>query len=512
MEQHKGPTRRLTTVLATDVVGYSKMAARDEERAVQLLRQRFDTITALVSDHAGRVFNTAGDALFAEFSSPVEAVRCALEAQEAMATANHRSEEVDRLQLRMGINLGDVIINGSDLLGDGVNVAARLESLAPPGGICVSSNVYEQLVGKLTLGAEDLGEQHVKNIPRPIHAYRLTPEGAPPAAPAPASKGGRARLRMRIVVPALAGLVAIAALAAAATHWLDEPPQVSASVRQARPLVPEDVPFIDDAFKDRIRNVYLPAPPSKALALAEGSNVASYVTQRIDSETARKDALERCTAQLHVVKPNTPANIGCRLYAVEDEVVWTLRSPPMPAQPWVAATRPVPTVQVDPNKVPLISESGRQVVATKYVPGEPAKAFAIGRRGVVYLSWKKASDSGAMRNALELCGAGTGAPCFIYAVGDDVMVHVPATVRIVDVWVPGDLAGVSDVDRHRVEATYVPDGSWRAMAIGANGRIGLGLGLPSEEQAIAQAVRDCEQSGGVECRLAAVGPFKVERR
>ena len=152
---------------------------------MQLLRERFETATSFVQRHDGRVFNTAGDALLAEFASPVEAVRCALEIQEAMQTANALVPETDRLVFRIGINQGDVIVNGTDLLGDGVNVAARLESLASPGGICVSSNVYEQLVGELTLGAEDLGPQHVKNIPRPIHAYRLTPEGARPAAAAP---------------------------------------------------------------------------------------------------------------------------------------------------------------------------------------------------------------------------------------------------------------------------------------------------------------------------------------
>ena len=201
--QQQGNTRRLTTVLATDVVSYSKMTGRNEEHTIRLVRQRFATVTTFVQQHDGRVFNTAGDALLAEFASPVEAVRCAIEVQEAMRTANQLADEADRLQLRIGINLGDVIVSGSDLLGDGVNIAARLESLAPAGGICVSASVYDQLVGKLTLGAEDLGNQQVKNIERPIRAYRLTAEGAPPviASPPPV------RLKARIVIAVLSILV-----------------------------------------------------------------------------------------------------------------------------------------------------------------------------------------------------------------------------------------------------------------------------------------------------------------
>lgn len=174
------PSRRLTTILAMDVVGYSQMTARDEDHAIRIVRQRFATAASFVTQHEGRVFNTAGDAMLAEFPSPVEAVRCALEIQEAMRTANSLADEADCLQLKIGVNLGDVVVSGSDLLGDGVNIAARLESIATAGGVCVSASVYEQLIGKLTLGAEDLGDQHVKNIARPIRAYRLTPQGAPP--------------------------------------------------------------------------------------------------------------------------------------------------------------------------------------------------------------------------------------------------------------------------------------------------------------------------------------------
>src|SRR5689334_20785244 len=206
--------RRLTTIMDIDVVGFSTMSARDEEHALSLLNARMATAQGLVKHHRGRVFKLTGDGLLAEFVSPVEAVRAALEIQEAMRAANDPAGPNDQLVLRIGVNLGDVVESGDDLMGDAVNVAARLESIAKPGGICVSAAVYEQIEGKLTLGAEDLGEQHVKNIPRAIHAYRLTLGGAPVVAARPA--GRRKTTRLAVIFGA-AAVVAVLALGGA---WL----------------------------------------------------------------------------------------------------------------------------------------------------------------------------------------------------------------------------------------------------------------------------------------------------
>ena len=151
--------RRLTTILAIDVVAFSAMSARDEERALALLALRLDSAGTLVRQHRGRVFKMTGDGLLAEFASPVEAVRAAHEIQVAMRSANAGAKADDRLILRIGINLGDVVESGDDLMGDAVNVAVRLESISAPGGICISSSVQEQIVGKLMLAAEDIGEQ-----------------------------------------------------------------------------------------------------------------------------------------------------------------------------------------------------------------------------------------------------------------------------------------------------------------------------------------------------------------
>ncbi len=193
------------------------MSARNEEHALDLLGARMATAEAIMKHHRGRVFKLTGDGLLAQFVSPVEAVRAALEVEEAMRSANATAGPDDQLVLRIGINPGDIVESGDDLMGDAVNVAVRLESIAPYGGVCVSSAVYEQIVGKLILSAEDMGEQHVKNIPRPIHAYRLASGGAtPPIAVAGARPPRKGLHRLAIA----GGAVVAIAIIAIAGIWL----------------------------------------------------------------------------------------------------------------------------------------------------------------------------------------------------------------------------------------------------------------------------------------------------
>ncbi len=173
-----GPVkRRLTAILAADAVGYSARMSENEERALRMLQGHRRLIDSLIADHGGRIVGTAGDSVLAEFGSSVEAVRCAVEIQEALSTRNDSLPAPERMQFRIGINLGDVIVDGSDILGDGVNVASRLESIADPGGICIASSVFDQISGKLNLGFEDIGERSLKNIGRPVRAYRLARTG-----------------------------------------------------------------------------------------------------------------------------------------------------------------------------------------------------------------------------------------------------------------------------------------------------------------------------------------------
>jgi len=167
--------RRLTTILAADVAGYSRLMAADEEATLATLRTYRRIIASLVSKHGGRIFNTAGDAVLAEFASAVEAVRCAVSIQEELAVRNVQRGDDEQMWFRIGVNVGDVMMEGDDLFGDGVNVAARLEGLAEKGGICISGSTFEHVKNKLSVAFSDIGPQTVKNIPEPDSAFRIVP-------------------------------------------------------------------------------------------------------------------------------------------------------------------------------------------------------------------------------------------------------------------------------------------------------------------------------------------------
>jgi adenylate cyclase len=176
--------RRLTTILAADVVGYSRLMEQDEAGTLAALRtRRHDVLMPSVTHHGGRVFKLMGDGVFIEFSSVVNAVECAVDIQKAMQAKNESGPTERPIRLRIGINMGDVVVEGSDLYGDGVNLAARLETLADPGGICISGDVYRHVRSKLNLDFQDMGEQKVKNIAEPVHAYRVKTNGSEPGGP-----------------------------------------------------------------------------------------------------------------------------------------------------------------------------------------------------------------------------------------------------------------------------------------------------------------------------------------
>ena len=193
--------RKLAAILAADVVGYSRLMGLDEEGTLKRLKEhRSALFDPKIVEHRGRIVKTTGDGLLVEFASVVDAVRCAVDVQRGMAERNADVDPDRRIDFRIGINLGDIIIDGNDIYGDGVNIAARLESLAEPGGIYVSRTVRDQVRDKLDFGFEDMGPQSVKNIARPVRVHRVQivglPATAPPAEAKAASvrRGGRGRL------------------------------------------------------------------------------------------------------------------------------------------------------------------------------------------------------------------------------------------------------------------------------------------------------------------------------
>jgi formylglycine-generating enzyme required for sulfatase activity/class 3 adenylate cyclase len=172
--------RRLAAILAADVAGYSKLMGVDEEGTLAALKaSRREIIDPKIAEHRGRIVKTTGDGALVEFSSVVDAVRCAMEIQRAMAARNANTPEDHRIELRIGINVGDVIFDKGDIYGDGVNIAARLETLASPGAICLSDNVHQQIKGKLPFAVSDMGDYQLKNIAQPVHVYGLSLDDAP---------------------------------------------------------------------------------------------------------------------------------------------------------------------------------------------------------------------------------------------------------------------------------------------------------------------------------------------
>jgi class 3 adenylate cyclase len=236
-------TRRLATILAADVVGYSRLMAEDEESTVRTLHAHREIIDRLIARHEGRIFNTAGDSVLAEFGSAVEAVRCATTIQDELRVRNAELPEARRMLFRIGINIGDVIVDGDNLLGDGINVAARLESIAQPGGVCISGGTFDQVKNKLSIGFEDLGPQSVKNIPDPVAAFRITGAPVSVSAAAPAAPERRGTSTGAMVAGAVVVVIVVAAI------WLLRPeapppiaPDVASSQTDPAPVAPPAEP------------------------------------------------------------------------------------------------------------------------------------------------------------------------------------------------------------------------------------------------------------------------------
>ncbi len=206
--------RRLAAILVADVVGYSALIRADEEGTRAAVRQHITvTVEPQIAAHKGRIFKTVGDGLLAEFASVVDAVRCAVEIQNAIKDHNTDVAKDKRVEFRIGVNLGDVIAEGDDLHGDGVNVAARLEGLADPQGICISGSAFEQVRDKLEVGFEDLGEQQVKNIDRPVRAYRVLTDPAAAGKFVTAPTQRTANWRVPTIAAALVVVIAAGGLA-----------------------------------------------------------------------------------------------------------------------------------------------------------------------------------------------------------------------------------------------------------------------------------------------------------
>ena len=253
--------RKLTAILCADVHGYSRLMGEDEEATLHTLTSHRRLIDSRIAKHHGRFVNSAGDSVLADFASVVEAVNCAVEIQGALEAANVTLSPERRMEFRIGVNLGDVMVEGEQIYGDGVNIAARLESLADPGGICISNTVHDQVSTKLALAYEDLGEQSVKNIAKPVKVFRVLLDGMPAV---------RRELRQmprkywRGGVLSLAGLATAIGTIVLVQHLSLKPPRTSASIPPQGKQNPHPYPLPQNSGRGA-EALLLPSIPSIAV-------------------------------------------------------------------------------------------------------------------------------------------------------------------------------------------------------------------------------------------------------
>ena len=350
--------RRLVAILAADVADYSRLMEADEEATLRTLKAYCVVIDGLVTSHRGRVFGGAGDSLIAEFASPVEAVRCAIEIQRNLDERNTELPEARCMRFRIGVNLGDVMVDGNNLLGDGVNVAARLEGLAEPGGICISEGAYAQVKKTLDLGYEFLGKHKVKNIEEPVPVYRVHMD---PGA-VPRISGAKRRQWQRAALATAATLVvAVVAVAAWDLYLRPAPPPAEVASGETPALGLPDMPSIavlpfenlsgdpgQEYFSDGITNdIITDLSKFNGMLVIASNSTFTYkgnavkvqevsrdlgVRYVLEGSVQRVDERVRINAQLidattghHIWAERYDRNVN-NLFAVQDEIVETITS------------------------------------------------------------------------------------------------------------------------------------------------------------------------------------------
>jgi class 3 adenylate cyclase len=539
--------RKIAAIFAADIAGYSRLVAEDEEETLRRLASYRQVTDDFIARSGGRIFNTAGDAVLAEFPSAVEAVRCAIDIQESLRTRNMAYPPSRQMSFRIGITIGDVVERDGDLLGDGVNIAARLEGLAEVGGICVSRAVHEQVANKLSVQFADIGEQEVKNIPTPVHAYMVamrredgsysTPQFKKKPLPVPASATPNwmwplAATVVSLVAIGVAGFLYFTKLelpigskaSPLASNNPDPAPSPSATPSPAptlaraeppppapRPPSPppgekfaaDTVPFVGDRVRLALANEYAPAADYKAFALTTVGNNA-FVAGQPSEEAAKSSALQECQQRADTM----PFPRKCELYAVGNAVVYPHGRPPVPPLPWIRHD-PSTEKPFAVKDMPLVRDPGRTRLESVYAPGKKTKSIAIGPGGQFFFNSGVETVEDSARRNLEACGAAAGVACMIVAVDDVFVVPVPTTLRIVGFFRADKNSSIAADARDDV-ARKLADASagWNAVAVGASGRPGLGLKATSEQNAVNDALGNCVKRDS-DCHVIAIGPFAV---
>ncbi|WP_441233177.1 adenylate/guanylate cyclase domain-containing protein [Bradyrhizobium sp. 930_D9_N1_4] len=539
--------RKIAAIFAADIAGYSRLVAEDEEETLRRLSSYREVIDDFIARAGGRIFNTAGDAVLAEFPSAVDAVRCAIDIQESLRTRNMAYPPSRQMSFRIGITIGDVVERNGDLLGDGVNIAARLEGLAEVGGICVSRAVHEQVANKLSVQFADIGAQEVKNIPTPVHAYMVAmrrEDGTytTPQVKKVASKVAAAPVWMWPLVVAVVSIVAIgvsgflyntklkqtatAATPPAATPSAAPsptptplakapmaPPNASAAMAPMPPPSPsaapmtgkfaaDSVPFINERIRSFLAAEYSASGDYKAFALNVGGFTGSALNQA-NEEAARNLALEQCQKRADAAQ--SPRR--CELYAVGNNVVYSHGKPPMPPQPFVRHDAMTERAFA-PKDFPMVRDPAKVRLENMFVPAAKSRSVALGPGGQYFMVMGASSADDAARRSLESCGAIAGVACLVVAVDDNFVVPIPTLFRITGFFNAASNASIVADARGEVVRKLGEAMGWNAVAVGTAGRPGLGLKAADEQAAVNASLADCAKRDS-DCHVIAIGPFTV---
>jgi class 3 adenylate cyclase len=529
--------RKIAAIFAADIAGYSRLVAEDEEETLRRLASYRAVTDDFIAKAGGRIFNTAGDAVLAEFPSAVEAVRCAIDIQESLRTRNMAYPSSRQMSFRIGITIGDVVERDGDLLGDGVNIAARLEGLAEVGGICVSRAVHEQVANKLSVQFSDIGAQEVKNIPTPVHAYMVamrredgtysTPQFKKPAGKAPAGAPSW-------LWPVVVGVVSVVAIGVAGFLYFTKlelmpgtkvtaatdkvttpapgpaptpsppgPPPGPPPIPSGEKLVADNVPFIGGRARVNLGNEYVTGADYKAFALTVGGT-PGFVVGQPSEEAAKTAALELCQKRADNFTPRRQ----CELYAVGNTMVYPHGRPPMPPTPWfkhdASTERPF-----ESKAMPMLRDAGLARLESAFVPGRKSKSVVVGPTGQMYFNFNQDNVDDSVRRNLETCGAVVGVACIVIVVDDVFVVPVPTLMKATGIFHAPNNASIAADQRDDVVRKFADASTgWNAIAVGSAGRPGLSLKASSEQNAINESLGNCVKRDS-DCHVIAIGPFTV---
>ena len=400
--------RTLTAIVMADVVGYSRMMGEDEAGTLRRLTQyRSELIDPTIANHRGRIVNAIGDSLLLEFGSVTDATLCAIALQQSLADRNAALAEPKRIAFRMGVNIGDVIVQNRSLFGDSVNVAARLQVLAEPGGICLSGAAYEQIRGKIDAAFADIGPHQVKNIARPVDAFALSAQAIVeiPRHSPPEPKTSR-----RWLMISAGALCLLVALASGANYLLHRDAKLSFE-EELESVLSQTQAKLNDRARKKLVADYIAMSRHRAFAIAPKAQAHWWTGDWQTAGIAEQKALERCQIAF---------NERCELAAVDDSM-----TPQKGVNAHIAhdMARVEYSGDFDLDQIPGIRKlAGKRADVAGYRQAPEPKAAAIHPRGLLAIVTGATSQHSAESQALKLCNEddarkeGDG-PCYLYAQG-----------------------------------------------------------------------------------------------